>query len=74
MRRTLLFIPVVFMACTVVAIAMTPGMSSAATCEKWAGKVVSLQGTVDAKVAGGTQWQPAKLNDTYCPGDMLRTA
>jgi tetratricopeptide (TPR) repeat protein len=52
---------------------LAPGAASAATCEKWAGKVVSLQGTVDAKVAGGTQWQPAKMNDTYCPGDMLRT-
>jgi tetratricopeptide (TPR) repeat protein/opacity protein-like surface antigen len=63
----------IFLACALLAIALGPSAASAATCEKWAGKVVSLQGTVDAKVAGGTQWQPAKLNDTYCPGDMLRT-
>jgi tetratricopeptide (TPR) repeat protein len=73
MRRTLLCFQAIFLACTILAIALTPGISSAATCEKWAGKVVSLQGTVDAKVAGGTVWQPAKLNDTYCPGDTLRT-
>jgi len=73
MRRTLLCFQVICLASMVIAIALAPGISSAATCEKWAGKVVSLQGTVDAKVAGGTQWQPAKLNDTYCPGDMLRT-
>jgi tetratricopeptide (TPR) repeat protein len=73
MRRTLQCFQVICLAAMVIAIALAPGISSAATCEKWAGKVVSLQGTVDAKVAGGTQWQPAKLNDTYCPGDMLRT-
>lgn len=73
MRRTLLCFQVICLAAVVIAIALAPAISSAATCEKWAGKVVSLQGTVDAKVAGGTQWQPAKLNDTYCPGDMLRT-
>lgn len=73
MRRTLLCFQVICLAAIVIAIALAPGISFAATCEQWAGKVVSLQGTVDAKVAGGTQWQPAKLNDTYCPGDMLRT-
>jgi tetratricopeptide (TPR) repeat protein len=73
MRRTLLCVQAIILACTVFAIALTPGMSSAATCEKWAGKVVSLQGTVEAKIAGGGEWQLVKLNNTYCPGDTLRT-
>ncbi|HSL98900.1 MAG TPA: FecR domain-containing protein, partial [Candidatus Limnocylindria bacterium] len=73
MRRTLFCVQAIFLACTVLAIAATPGMSAAATCEKWAGKVVSLQGTVEAKIAGGAEWQPVKQNDTYCPGDTLRT-
>src|SRR4030065_2789386 len=64
---------VALLACAGVALALPPGAASAATCEKWAGKVVSLQGTVQAKIAGGTQWEPVKLNDTFCPGDMLRT-
>jgi tetratricopeptide (TPR) repeat protein len=73
MRRALLCFQAIFLACTVLAILLTPSAASAATCEKWAGKVVSLQGTVDAKIAGGTEWQPAKLHETYCPGDTLRT-
>ena len=28
---------------------------------------------MEAKPAGGTQWQPVKLNETYCPGDTIRT-
>jgi tetratricopeptide (TPR) repeat protein len=41
-------------------------------CEKWVGKVVSVQGTVESRRAGEMQWQPVKLNDTYCPGDVIR--
>jgi len=61
------------MACTAIAMMLFPGTAPAATCEKWAGKVVSAQGVVEAKPAGGTQWQPVKLNETYCPGDTIRT-
>jgi tetratricopeptide (TPR) repeat protein len=50
-----------------------PRVAPAATCEKWAGKVVSAQGVVEVKLAGETQWQPVKLNETYCPGDTIRT-
>jgi len=73
MKRMVSCFLVVLLTCVGVAIALTPGVALSATCEKWAGKVVSLQGTVQGKVAGGTEWQPAKLNDTYCPGDTLRT-
>ena len=73
MKRMASCFLVALLTCAGVAIALTPGAASAATCEKWAGKVVSLQGTVQAKIAGGTQWEPVKLNDTFCPGDMLRT-
>jgi tetratricopeptide (TPR) repeat protein len=73
MKRMASCFLVVLLTCAGVAIVLTPGVALSATCEKWAGKVVSLQGTVEGKVAGGTGWQPAKLNDTYCPGDTLRT-
>jgi tetratricopeptide (TPR) repeat protein len=46
--------------------------SQAETCEKWVAKAVSVQGTVEARRTGDTQWQPVKLNDTYCPGDAIR--
>jgi tetratricopeptide (TPR) repeat protein len=35
--------------------------------------VVSAQGVVEVKRAGQTLWEPAKLNETYCPGDTVRT-
>ena len=34
--------------------------------------MVSVQGTVESQKAGGTQWQPVKLNDTLCIGDTIR--
>jgi tetratricopeptide (TPR) repeat protein len=46
------------------AAAQTPGGAIA--------RAVSVQGTVDARRAGQTQWQPVKLNDTYAAGDTIR--
>jgi len=59
--------------CAVVALLLYPCVAPAAPCEKWAGKVVSAQGVVEVKPAGETQWRPVKLNETYCPGDTIRT-
>jgi tetratricopeptide (TPR) repeat protein len=50
-----------------------PGVVAAQTCEEWVGKVVSVQGEVYARRAGETQWLPVKMNDMFCPGDMIRT-
>ena len=41
-------------------------------CEPAPAKAVSVQGTVESKRAADTQWQPVKLNDTFCPGDSIR--
>ena len=49
-----------------------PKSSFAAPCEQWVAKVVSVQGTVEVQPMGETQWQPVKINDTYCPGDTIR--
>jgi tetratricopeptide (TPR) repeat protein len=49
-----------------------PCTALAQSCEPWAGKVVSVQGTVEAQRVGETQWQPVTLHDTYCPGDTIR--
>lgn len=59
--------------CAAVAMLLCPRAAIAARCEKWAGKVVSAQGVVEAKTAGETQWRPVRLNETYCPGDTIRT-
>src|SRR5438105_3852678 len=51
---------------------LCPYASPAETCEPGVAKVVSVQGTVESQRMGETQWQPVQLNDTYCPGDMIR--
>ncbi|MGE5188607.1 MAG: tetratricopeptide repeat protein, partial [Gemmatimonadota bacterium] len=63
----------VVLACAAAAVVLHSAAATAATCEKWAGKMVSVQGIVEVKPAGQAQWQPAKLDETYCPGDTIRT-
>jgi ferric-dicitrate binding protein FerR (iron transport regulator) len=53
-------------------ILLYPSAAPAETCEQWVAKVVSVQGSVEVQRVGETQWQPVKLNDTYCPGDVIR--
>ena len=47
-------------------------LRAAALCDPWVARIVSLQGTVEVRRAGQTQWQPARLNDTYCAGDRIQ--
>jgi tetratricopeptide (TPR) repeat protein len=72
MKRTCMCI-VGIAVCAAIAMMLYPGTAPAATCEKWAGKIVSAQGVVEAKPAGETKWKAVKLNETYCPGDTIRT-
>lgn len=46
--------------------------ADAETCGQWAAKAVSVQGNVEAKRSGDSEWQAIRLNDTYCPGDSIR--
>lgn len=52
--------------------ALGPSIARADTCEKWVAKAVSVQGLVEARRAGESQWQQVKLNDTFCPLDVIR--
>ena len=50
-----------------------PGITSAqSVCEPTAGKVVSVQGTVELLREPSTVWQPARLNAALCKGDTVR--
>lgn len=49
------------------------GTAQGESCEKSVGRLVSLQGTVEARPSNQTVWQAAKLNDKFCPGDAIRT-
>ena len=60
------------MCVVLLAMLLYPEASPAMTCDKWVAKVVSVQGTVEVKKVDETQWQTAKLNDTYCAGDVIR--
>ncbi|NIM96914.1 MAG: TonB-dependent receptor, partial [candidate division Zixibacteria bacterium] len=53
-------------------VSLSPSAALAETCEQWVGKVVSVEGPVESRRADETEWQPVKLNDTYCPGDVIR--
>ena len=46
--------------------------ASEETCDEWVAKAVSVQGSVEVRKVGEAQWQPVILNDTYCPGDVIR--
>jgi tetratricopeptide (TPR) repeat protein len=63
----------VFIVCIcMLTVSLKPRAALAETCEKWVAKVVSAQGTVEARREGETEWQAVELNGTYCPGDTIR--
>jgi tetratricopeptide (TPR) repeat protein len=45
---------------------------AAAEMDYWVGKIVSVQGSVQVRRTGATEWVPVRLNDTYAFGDMIR--
>ena len=47
--------------------------ATAADCTPWAAKIVSVQGEIEVKRASTSHWQPVNRNDTFCPGDDIRT-
>ncbi len=49
-------------------------VSADESCAGWAAKVTSMQGDVDIRKNTTLQWVPAKLNESLCDNDMLRTA
>jgi len=56
----------------IITLSFSPHAAIAEQCNQWVAKMVSAQGSVEAKKAGDKQWVPVKLNDTYCQGDMIR--
>ncbi len=49
------------------------GLSSNIPCDEWVAKLVSIEGSVESMRAHETEWQSAKLDDTLCPEDKVRT-
>ena len=46
----------------------------AGSCEQPVGRLVSLQGVVEAHAAAETAWHAVPLHATFCQGDTIRTA
>lgn len=44
----------------------------ARNCDDWAGRVISVQGEIQSRKEGDPVWAQVELDDTYCPGDMIR--
>jgi len=50
---------------------LNPEIAGAEKCDKWVGKIVSIQGSIQSRNSSASEWNPVKLNDTYCLGDMI---
>ena len=60
-------------ACTgMLTVVCSPATSFAATCAQSVAKAMAVEGKVDVRHPEETQWQPVKLHDTFCPGDVIR--
>jgi tetratricopeptide (TPR) repeat protein len=68
LRKFLYLLPVAI----VLVITRVPLNASAETCEQWVAKAVSVEGRVEVKREGETQWQQVQLDETFCGGDQIR--
>ncbi len=60
-------------AMTIVMMGLLPlSRAAAETCTQWMGKAVSVQGNVQVRGENETSWRDVRLNDVFCPGDILR--
>lgn len=46
--------------------------AAATDCEQWVARAVSVQGNVQVQRVGVSTWENIKLEDRFCPGDMIR--
>src|SRR2546425_6688087 len=56
---------------SLLAVLPCPDAASAQTPEKGVARAVSVQGTVEARQAGATTWQPLQLKDTDAKGGTI---
>ncbi|MEO8224450.1 MAG: FecR domain-containing protein, partial [Gammaproteobacteria bacterium] len=51
--------------------AQSPAPNPGPTCEPWAARLISYQGTISSRRASGIQLASVALNDAFCVGDVL---
>ncbi|NOT11596.1 MAG: TonB-dependent receptor [Methylococcaceae bacterium] len=49
-------------------------LEASPSCSRWVAKVASLQGQVDIQHPGNSEWGSVHEDDTFCPGDKIRTS
>ncbi len=53
-------------------LAATPPPTAAADCQDWVARTVSVQGRVETRRAGESQWLPVQIGAAHCLGDAVR--
>jgi len=66
------FYRVGWMLVCMLALVLSRDARAAQTCEDWVIRVESVQGRVQAKAPGRTEWMSVELHDTYCAGVTVR--
>ena len=56
----------------ILALAVVPSRATAADCQDWVARTVSIQGRVEARRAGEPQWLPVQTGAAHCLGDAVR--
>jgi tetratricopeptide (TPR) repeat protein len=57
---------------SLLALLIFPDAGYAGECEKWIAKAVSVQGSVQSRFKDAIKWNSVELDNTFCPGDMIR--
>ncbi len=68
-RNKLILLTLFFFALPLV---LAPAVLNAASCDAWVAKAVSVEGEVESRLTGESQWRQVSLDDTFCAGDMIR--
>lgn len=71
-RRLLLRVPMYFLLVASVVVSMESGGHGAEPCESWVGRLVSVEGLVEAKHADQAEWRAVETGETFCAGDSIR--
>lgn len=72
-ERSRILISTLFIILGLITCYPTATASAQDLCTEWVAKMESPLGVVQVRRAGDTKWTSAKPNETYCPGDTVRT-
>lgn len=71
-RRSLPRVPIYFFLMVPLVLSMESGSHGAEPCESWVAKLVSVEGTVEAKRGDQAEWRSVEAGEIFCAGDSIR--